>query len=234
MDPKRAGRIFDFPTDQLLDSSTLGLPIVYSIVKKFNGYIGLESWVGKGTRFDIYIPSHPAGFSAVPHPGLLDSPSLVDSHNTANTNNSLILAADDDADIQNTIARCVSRVGYNTTFAHDSRTALDLYERLTAAKNQPVLLIADLGLPVDGRALSLTIQQRHPTAHILLTSGHKIDINPTTSKTPEGFTFLHKPFEPNALLTAIERVLKPEGPQHSLKQATSSNKGRKDKKSCPA
>ena len=235
MDPKRAGRIFDFPTDQLLDSSTLGLPIVYSIVKKFNGYIGLESWVGKGTRFDIYIPSHPAGFSTVPHPALLDSLSLVDSHDsTANTNNSLILVADDDADIQNTIARCVSRVGYNTTFAHDSRTALDLYERLTAAKNQPVLLIADLGLPVDGRALSLTIQQRHPTAHILLTSGHKIDINPTTSKTPEGFTFLHKPFEPNALLTAIGRVLKREGPQHSLKQATSSNKARKHKKSTPA
>ena len=208
MDSKRAGRIFDFPTDQVLDSYTLGLPIVYSIVKEFNGYIGLESWVGKGTRFDIYIPSHAAGFSTVAHPRLLDPSSLVDSHNTANINNSLILVADDDADIQHTIARCVSRVGYETTFAHDGRTALDLYERLTAAQNQPVLLIADLSLPVDGRALSLTIRKRYPTAHILLTSGHKIDINPTTGKTPEGFTFLHKPFEPNTLLITIERLLK--------------------------
>ncbi len=117
--------------------------------------------------------------------------------------------ADDDSDIQNIIGRCVSRIGYTTTFARDGRTALELYERLTAQKNQPTLLIADLGLPeIDGRALSLTIQERYPTAHILLTSGHKIDINPTTGKTPEGFTFLDKPFDPNTLLITIERLLK--------------------------
>lgn len=205
MDAKRAASIFDFPTDQVLDTSSLGLPIAYSIVKEFNGYIAVETWVGKGTRFDIYIPSNPARFFTVQQPELLD---FSGSYNSA-TSSSLILVADDDSDIQNIIGRCVSRIGYTTRFAKDGRTALDLYERLTAQKNQPALLIADLGLPeIDGRALSLTIQERYPGAHILLTSGHKIDINPTTGKTPEGFTFLDKPFDPNTLLITIERLLK--------------------------
>ncbi len=73
MDAKRAASIFDFPTNQVLDSSSLGLPIVYSIVKEFNGYIALETWVGKGTRFDIYIASNPARFFTVPQPQPLDS-----------------------------------------------------------------------------------------------------------------------------------------------------------------
>lgn len=227
-DSKRVARIFDFPTDHVLDSSSLGLPIAYSIVKEFKGYITLESWVGKGTRFDIYIP---VSLSTAPAP-LLDSLSLPHSQNAStSTNNSLILVADDNSDIQNTIARCVSRVGYKTIFASDGTTALDLYERLTAEDNQPALLIADLGLPtMDGGALSLTIQQRYRTARILLTSGHQIDVNPATGLTPEGFTFLHKPFEPQALLTTIERLLKREAPQHSLKEATSSAKARKDNK----
>jgi signal transduction histidine kinase/CheY-like chemotaxis protein len=222
MDSKRVARIFEFPTDHLLDSSILGLPIAYSIVKDLKGYITLESWVGQGTRFDIYIP---VSLSMAPTP-LFDSLSLPDSHNSStSSNSSLILVADDDPDIQNTIARCVSRVGYKTLFASDGRTALDLYEQLTAEDNQPALLIADLGLPkIDGATLTLTIQERYRNACVLLTSGHKIDINPTTGKTPEGFTFLHKPFEPNALLTTIERLLKREA----------SSKARKHKKPHPA
>jgi signal transduction histidine kinase/FixJ family two-component response regulator len=231
MDSKRVARIFDFPTAHVLDSSILGLPIAYSIVKDLKGYITLESWIRKGTRFDIYIP---LSVSTAPTP-LLDAFSLPDSHNPSSTNSSLILVADDDPDIQNTIARCVSRVGYKTLFASDGRTALDLYEQLTGEDNQPALLIADLGLPtIDGGALSLTIQERYQNACVLLTSGHEIDINPTTGLTPEGFTFLHKPFEPNALLTTIERLLKREGPQHSLKRATSSSNARKHKKPNPA
>jgi CheY-like chemotaxis protein len=222
MDPKRVARIFDFPTDHVLDSSSLDLPIAYSIVKDLKGYITLESWVGKGTRFDIYIP---VSLSTAATP-LFDSLSLPDAHNlNTNTDSSLILVADDDPDIQNTIARCVSRVGYKTLFASDGRTALDLYEQLTGEDNQPALLIADLGLPkIDGRALSLTIQERYRKACVLLTSGHQIDINPATGTTPEGFTFLHKPFEPHALLITIERLLKQKGPQTSLKTATSTTK----------
>jgi hypothetical protein len=51
------------------------------------------------------------------------------------------------------------------------------------------------------------IQKRFRTARIILTSGLNIDIDSATGTTPEGFTFLQKPFGPNALLTTKERLL---------------------------
>ncbi len=211
-------RIFDFPAREDFDSAGLGLPIVYSLVKRFDGYVVVESWPGKGTRFNIYIPSispmvsispiHDEERALDPIPHLQEAP--VDA------NSSLILVADDDSDIRQTIARYVSRAGYKTVFAADGKTAFDLYKRLADQGNQPALLIADLGLPeIDGRTLSTTIQKQFSTARILLISGYTIDTNAVTGKTSEGFTFLQKPFEPNALLTTIERLLKQKDPQNS-------------------
>ena len=140
-------------------------------------------------------------------------PTLPDEASIA-ANTSLILVADDDSDIRKTIARYVSRAGYKTVFAADGKTAFDLYNRLTDEGTQPALLIADLrSAEIDGRTLSTTLQEQFPTARILLTSGYTTDVNPVTGTTPEGFTFLQKPFEPNALLTTIERLLKEVDPK---------------------
>jgi CheY-like chemotaxis protein len=234
MDSDQVTRIFDFPAGEKFDSDGLGLPIVYSIVKRFGGYVTVKSWPRNGTRFDIYIPSIATTLSMSRIPDqerALDLP-LPDSYESP-ANTSLILVADDDSDIQQAMARYLSRSGYTTAFAADGKAALDLYKRLTTEGNQPALLIADLGLPeIDGCTLSLTIQQQFRTARILLTSGYKIDTNPTTGKTQEGFTFLQKPFEPNALLTTIERLLKQEDPQNSSSKRSSShaNYPRKHKK----
>ena len=234
MDAEQVTRIFDFPAGEKFDSDGLGLPIVYSIVKRFGGYVTVKSWPRKGTRFDIYVPSIATTLSMSQIPDqerALDLP-LPDSYESP-ANTSLILVADDDSDIQQAMARYLSRSGYTTAFAADGKTALDLYKRLTTEGNQPALLIADLGLPeIDGCTLSLTIQQQFRTARILLTSGYIIDINATTGKTREGFTFLQKPFEPNALLMAIEQLLKQEHPQHSSSKRPGSppNHQRKHKK----
>ena len=212
-DSEQLTRIFDFPPAEDFDSADLGLPILYSIVKRFDGYVTVDSSPGKGRRFDIYIPYDPVP-SISPDPEQRALSPLPHSSESPAAADGLILVAEDDSDVRRTIARYVSRAGYKTAFAADGKIALDLYKRLTAQGNQPALLIADLGLPeIDGRTLSITIQENFRTARILLTSGYTPDINPTTGKTLEGFTFLQKPFEPNALLTTIERLLKEEDPK---------------------
>jgi two-component system cell cycle sensor histidine kinase/response regulator CckA len=234
-DSEQFTRIFDFPQRKEFDSNGLGLPIVYSIVKRFDGYVTVESSPGKGTRFNIYIPSVAPILSIAPMSDNPRPPDVLPDDATIAAKTCLILVADDDSDIRKTIARYVSRAGYKTVFAADGKTAFDLYKRLTDEGTQPALLIADLGLPeIDGRTLSTTLQEQFPTTRILLTSGYTIDVNATTGTTPEGFTFLQKPFEPNTLLTTIERLLKREGPQHSLKRAPSSSNAPKHKKPNPA
>ena len=214
-DSEQLTRIFDFPQRQDFDFG-LGLPIVYSIVKRFDGYVTVESSPGKGTRFNIYIPSVAPLLSIAPIDDDQRPPGLLPDEASITDNTSLILVADDDSDIRKTIARYVSRAGYKAVFAADGKTAFDLYSRLTDEGTQPALLIADLGLPeIDGRTLSTTLQAQFPTACILLTSGYTTDVNPVTGTTPEGFTFLQKPFEPNALLTTIERLLNREDSPNS-------------------
>jgi signal transduction histidine kinase/CheY-like chemotaxis protein len=203
MDSKQLGAIFDFPAGESFDlASLLGLPIVYSIVKRYGGYIDVESWTGKGTRYDIYIPPIAPSSSATEQ---RSSSSALQSHShemAEKAKSSLILVAEDDSDIQRTIERYVSRAGYRTIFTADGNDALALYRQ-----HQPQLLIADLGLPgIDGRALSNTIQEEFPFAQILLTSGYKIDLD-SSGKTCDGFAFLPKPFEQHRLMTTIERML---------------------------
>jgi two-component system cell cycle sensor histidine kinase/response regulator CckA len=203
MDSNQMAGIFDFPTGDSIDSpGLLGLPIVYSIVKRYDGYIDVESWIGKGTRYDIYIP--PIGpWSSSPDSRFAASPLQSRSQGLAPHAKSLILVAEDDSDVQRTIERYLSRAGYRTVFTADGNDALNLYRQ-----HKPDLLIADLGLPgIDGRALSKIIQQEFPSAQILLTSGYPIELD-STGKTPDGFNFVHKPFEPPQRLTAtIERML---------------------------
>jgi CheY-like chemotaxis protein len=204
MDSNQMAGIFDFPTGDLIDSpNLLGLPIVYSIVKRYDGYIDVESWTGKGTRYDIYIPPI-APSSSFPESRFASSPVPSRSQElTSEAKSFLILVAEDDTDVQRTIERYLSRAGYRTIFTADGNDALNLYRQ-----HQPDLLIADLGLPgIDGRALSKTIRQEFPSAQILLTSGYPIDLD-STGKTPDGFDFVHKPFEsPHRLTATIERML---------------------------
>ncbi len=174
-------------------------------MKAFGGYIDVESWPGKGTRYDIYIPQiAPSDDSLrlerVPHSV------RSHSHESTSTNNALILVADDDPDIQRTIDRYVSRVGFRTIVSADGKDALALYRQLTAERNQPTLLIADLGLPsMSGRKLATTIRQEFPSAQILLTSGFEVEL--TKGKTEDGFDFLQKPFEGHSLTATIERII---------------------------
>jgi signal transduction histidine kinase/ActR/RegA family two-component response regulator len=211
MDSERVTRVFDLPSSEIFDSASLSLPIVYSIVKRFGGYITVKSPLGQGTTFDIYFPSIPTPPSTSAVPDHVDEAWRSQSHEAPSPNHaSLILVADDDPDIQQTIARYLSRElpRYQTTFAGDGETTLSLYKQFTDEGSQPALLIADLGLPkMDGRALALKVQQQFSSALILLTSGHTIETDPITAKTPEGLHFLQKPFEPNAFITTIKRLL---------------------------
>jgi len=216
MDPEKLSHLFDFPKSAKTPDLGLGLPTVYSILKQFRGYIDVESWIGKGTRFDIYIPPTPSGPAHIIMADdeeilylplkPLPAPTTTQSR-PASSSGSLILVAEDDTEINKFVNRYLRKAGYQTIITGDGNNALTLYRKLSSEGKQPALLIADLGLPgIDGRTLSTTIREEFPLAPILLTSGYRIELGPN-QKTEDGFDFLQKPFGPDSLLNTIERML---------------------------
>lgn len=218
IDHETLKHIFDLPkSSKAPDPANLGLPTVYSILKQFRGYINVESWIGNGTRFDIYFPQTPLESVTIDksppeHEEIrflhLEPPPSISSLQRTPPNGSLILVAEDDQDIQRNFQRNLSKAGYETIITSDGNRALDLYRTLSSEGKQPALLIADLGLPaMDGRSLCNTVRHEYPNAVVLLTSGYPIDLDPGTRKTEEGFDFLQKPFAPYILLSTIEKIL---------------------------
>ena len=103
--------IFDphFTTKQ--EGSGLGLATTYSIIKKHDGYITVESQLGVGTTFHIYLP---ASEKAVPEK---EEVKLIKGQGR-------ILVMDDEASLRKMVGRMLGNLGYETAFAKDGAEAI--------------------------------------------------------------------------------------------------------------
>ena len=125
------------------------------------------------------------------------------------TESRLILIAEDQRDVQQTIVRYLSRAGYETEVAATGPLALERFEQMNSNGRKPSLVIADLGLPgMDGRTLCKKIQTINHRMPVLLTSGHSISMDSTGTRTSDGLPFLKKPFDPATLLDAISDLIR--------------------------
>lgn len=211
--PEELPHIFELPTNADSTITELSLPTVYSILKASRGYIHVANWHGKGTRFDIYIPQTPPTQSSTIEDDevlflkLQPEPAAVQRQTPITPTNRLILLAEDNPEIQRSIQRAV-REHYEIIIANNGSDALELYKSLALKKQQPALLIADYGLPgIDGRTLCNSVRNQFAGAHVLLTSGYRIEFDQATKQTAEGIDFLPKPFTPAALLKRIASIL---------------------------
>ena len=176
----------------------LGLPSVYSIMKKHEGYIDVESDVGVGTTFHLYLSA-----SDFP-PAAVDATSLADTPTRPLT----ILLMDDDDEMRQSAGDLLSRLGHTVTVARDGGEAVALYETALAA-----------GMPFDAVILDLTVtggvggqetirkpRALDPEVKALLSSGYSND-EVVTDFAKYGFRgVLPKPYRLVDLRKAIERV----------------------------
>lgn len=191
-------------------NSGLHLATVYAIVKQLGGYVYVHSNEFDGTRFDIYFPlgttprSTPASEQTqAPRPDR-QSTALPQ----ANGKHRLILIAEDQADIQLTMIRCLSKAGFLTDVNANGLDAWTRFQELNSAGNLPSLVIADLGLPgLDGRTLCNKIKAADDRVPVLLTSGHVIPLDDSRTKTVEGLPFIQKPFDSETLVRTITTLL---------------------------
>lgn len=192
--PEILDHIFEpFFTTKPADRGTgLGLASTYGIVRRLGGHLRVDTSVGEGSRFRIYLPRDRHGGAVAQARG---TPRLGVEGGTER-----LLLVDDNVSVLRLMQRVLERSGYTVLTATSGEEAVALLDRHVD------LVILDVVLPgLGGRELMHRFKEVHPEVRVLLTSGYSADEVAHRLEGPDAF--LEKPFTPKALLEAIRAVL---------------------------
>jgi PAS domain S-box-containing protein len=198
MPPEIQQRIFEpfFTTKEVGKGTGLGLSTVLTIVKAHSGIIKLDTAVGKGTKFKIYLPAERAPAAEVAAP----ASELPAGHGE------LLLVIDDESSIREILKTTLEAHDYDVLLAAEGTEALALY-----ASNQEkvALVLTDLAMPVlDGHATIRALRKMNPNVKLIAASGF-LDPDKQEQLRGQVAAFLTKPFSPDKLLRTIHGVLNP-------------------------
>ncbi len=194
-------RIFDpyFSTKSKAGNSGLGLATVRSIIRKHNGHIEVESQVGRGTTFRLWLPA-----AAQKAPVLRSGP----VSRSATNQPARVLVMDDEDVIRRVAGRMLALAGHETSFAADGAEAVRAYRAAQEAGRAFDLVIFDLTVPggMGGKDALREIIALDPEVRAIASSGYSSD---PVMGNPRSFGFrisLPKPYDIPDLMRAVEEV----------------------------
>ncbi len=205
MDAETRERIFEpfFTTKQMGRGTGLGLASVYGAVKGHGGYIDVDSQIGKGTTFRIYLPVKRQGsaeVSAELQQDEIDSPEPL--------NRGTILLVDDEQAVLKVAAEILRKLRFNVLAADSGREALRLYR---GNREDVVLVILDIVMPgMGGSEVFHQLRQLDPELKVLLCSGYSIQGEADRLMGIGASGFIQKPFSLRSLEHSINEVLQPQ------------------------
>ena len=186
-------RIFEpfFTTKERGKGTGLGLSTVYGIVQKAGGYIEVESELGQGSQFRIYLPKTDS--AAVER-------ATVSSLSTPATGRETILLAEDEVGIRAMTRDYLEGLGYRVLEASDGSDAVKISHKYRGPID---LILTDLIMPVlRGDAVVASIRKQRPRVKALYMSG-----NPEGHDTAESDEVLLKPFRISKLAIRVRSIL---------------------------
>ena len=193
---KHLSKIFDpyFTTKQ--KGNGLGLAMAYSIIKKHEGHITVESQLGVSTTFHIYLPASEKTVSDKEEAKLIKGQGRI-------------LVMDDEASLRNLIERMLGNLGYESEVAADGAEAIQMYKEAQESEKPYVAVILDLTVPgkMGGKECVTKLLDIDPEVKAIVSSGYSDD--PVMSNFQEfGFKgMMPKPFESLSLSKALHEVL---------------------------
>ncbi|HPI62503.1 MAG TPA: response regulator, partial [Alphaproteobacteria bacterium] len=202
--PEIMDRIFDpfFSTKEIGKGTGLGLSTVYGIIKQTKGYIFVESALGKGTVFYIYLPKYQAEQNIKEiNDNDLTASKIEDLTGVGN----ILLVEDEDA-VRIFSARALRNKGYQVIEARSGEAALEIIKQQAAPID---LLVSDVMMPqMDGPTLIREAYKIIPDLKVIFISGYAEDSFRERLQNDQGIQFLPKPFSLKQLAEKVQNVLK--------------------------
>ena len=196
--PEILDRIFDpfFTTKEPGKGTGLGLSTVLGIVRSHHGFLKVESRVGKGTQFRVYLPAQ-IGAQAPTEPATIEPP--------PRGNGETILVVDDEEGVRLLTKKILEQHGYQVLLAAEGSEAVVAYAQ-HAGEIQAV--VTDLMMPLmDGATLIRALRQIAPSARILATTGVTESTHVAAALRLGAKEVLRKPYSPHVLLRRLRAVL---------------------------
>ena len=201
IDQNYLDRIFDpyFSTEQT--GSGLGLATVSSIINKHGGCIRVDSQLGKGTTFTLYLP---ASESQQPAETRLSAAEHSTREQTAR-----ILVMDDEDMICRLVEQMLGRSGFSVETASDGRQAIEMYKQALDVGEPFDVVIMDLTIPggIGGKEAIKDILAMNPEARVIVSSGYANDPVMANYVKYGLQGIVAKPYTNNKLLEAVNQAL---------------------------
>ncbi len=198
--PENLQRIFEpfFTTKELGKGTGLGLATVYGIVKQHKGWIEIESEMGKGTTFHVFLPA-----SAVTAP---EVDAAVETQFRTLGGTETVLVVEDERDLREIITRTLNRHGYRVFQAVDGNNALQIWSEY---KHDIQLLFTDVIMPggMNGRELADKLLIEKPKLKVIFSTGYGADALGKNFKLDPDLNYLQKPYLPHALARLVRKSL---------------------------
>jgi signal transduction histidine kinase/ActR/RegA family two-component response regulator len=184
-----------FTTKEPGKGTGLGLAMAYGSVTQVGGHLSVESEIGQGTAFKIWLPR--VETAAVP--------SQADTAAGAKKGSETVLLVEDDPSVRAFVGRTLRLYGYTVLEAPHGIEALLVGSRYVSAIH---LLLTDIVMPqMNGREVARRFAEIRPAARVLYMSGYVDDAAIRQGVSQADMPLLQKPFTPDALARKVREVL---------------------------
>lgn len=197
MDAELQSHIFEpfFTTKEQGKGTGLGLATVYGVIKQSGGYIWVESEVGRGATFKVYLPRVEEVREVVPERTAFGRPQRSRT----------ILLVEDEHSLRKLTRNTLQEAGHTVLEACDASEALDVAKRTDSRID---LLLTDVVMPgMSGRVLADELATLRPGIKVIYMSGYTDGDVATHGVLQSGISFLRKPFTGDALIGRVDEIL---------------------------
>ena len=199
IDEATKGRIFEpfFTTKDIGKGTGLGLSVVFGVVQEHQGFVDVESELGKGSTFRVYLPLPTGSVIASEREGMEIERQLAGTET--------VLVVEDEELMRELVATVLKDRGYRVLEAADGEEALKIH---AANRGMIEVVLSDYGLPrLDGWEACRRMKKNDPKLIVFLASGY-LDPQVKSQISAGGVAgFIGKPYSPNEILGRLRDAL---------------------------